>query len=66
MADFTVEGIVSVDVSRGIRDLTRFDKKLNQVTKDARELDRELKKIDIRFCALRIKVDVYTASINLL
>lgn len=62
MADFTVEGIIEVDASRAIRDITRFQGKLKSLMGDLTKVDRELKKLD--GTQVNITVDMNTEQIK--
>lgn len=55
MADFTVEGIITVDSAKAIRNLTVFQTKLKSVGRDVKALDRAIDKVDGR--TIRINVD---------
>lgn len=56
MADFTVEGIIDVDASRGIRGVRKFKNELKELLADLKAVDRAIKDID--GSEIDVKVDV--------
>lgn len=62
MADFTVEGIITVDSSKAIKNITRFQNKLKSAKKDVDALDKAITKLNKR--NVNIDVDVDKSSID--
>lgn len=56
MADFTIEGIITVDSTKAIRTLTSFQNKLRSVTKDVKALDEQIDSLDGK----RVELEVIT------
>lgn len=62
MADFTVEGIIDVDASRGIRGVRKFKNELKTLLTDLRAVSKEIDKLDGKEIDVKVKAD--SASIK--
>ena len=57
MADFRIEGIISVDITDFVKDMKRVSSALDEATRDAKELDRAIDSIDGKRVNVTLDID---------